>query len=140
MLATSTSSLKPISLSVSFWHLLRYLRAQQHHLEPSNTKSLDVRGSNSGRPAPTGTLRTSQGKGTSFKWLLVTANYIVCWMKPSAEVQSRFVVDSAASLGLDQLNIVYLTPLFVKQLEQLTQHEDGAIRRAMEMLSYCYNH
>lgn len=40
--------------------------AQQHHLEPSSTKSLDVRGSNTYRPAPTGTLRTSQSKGMSF--------------------------------------------------------------------------
>lgn len=57
---------------------------QQHHLEPSSTNSLDVRGSNTDRPAPAGTLRTSQSKGMSFNWLLVTASYIVCWRKPDA--------------------------------------------------------
>lgn len=62
-----------------------------HRMKPNSItwshptpKDWMVRGSNTDRPASTRTLTTSQGKGTSFNWLMVAANYIVCWMKPSA--------------------------------------------------------
>lgn len=133
---------KTISLSVAFWHLLRYLTgwsptaspgAIQHQKpgwwEAATLTDLPLQGLSQQVRAREQALTGSWWQPTILcaGWSLVPKCKagLLCW---------------CCLFGPGQLNIMYLTPLFVKQLEELTQHEDGAIRRAMEMLSYCYNH